>query len=62
MRIISIESCVEIGVAGLTAGYELNLAGHRVEIFEASERAGGRLFTYSTGKTIIELGGMRLPL
>lgn len=37
-------------------------AGHEVVVFEANKQAGGRLFTYDTGKTIIELGGMRLPL
>jgi monoamine oxidase len=51
-----------IGVAGLIIAYELTRAGHEVIVYEASERAGGRFFTYDTGKTIIELGGMRLPL
>lgn len=49
-------------MAGLTAAYELTLAGHEVTVYEASDRAGGRLFTYDTGSTIVELGGMRLPL
>ena len=49
-------------MAGLTIAYELTRAGHEVVVYEASDRAGGRLFTYDTGNTIIELGGMRLPL
>jgi monoamine oxidase len=53
---------IKIGVAGLTIAYELTLAGHEVIVYEASDRAGGRLFTYDTGNTIIELGGMRFPL
>ncbi|CAM4795595.1 unnamed protein product [Rotaria magnacalcarata] len=53
---------VGAGVTGLTMAYELTRAGHKVIVFEADEKAGGRLLTYDTGKTIIELGGMRLPL
>ncbi len=49
-------------MAGLTIAYELTLAGYDVIVYEGSDRAGGRLFTYDTGNTIIELGGMRLPL
>ena len=33
------------GIAGLTAGYELQKAGHKVTILEASHRAGGRVWT-----------------
>ena len=50
------------GLSGLTIAYELTRAGHQVIVYEASERAGGRLFTYERENTIIELGGMRLPL
>ena len=53
---------VSIGISGLIIAHELTRAGHQVTVFEANERLGGRLFTYDTGKTIIELGGMRLPL
>ncbi len=53
---------MNIGVAGLTIAYELTLAGYEVTVYEGSDRAGGRLFTYDTGNTIIELGGMRFPL
>src|SRR5205085_2920655 len=33
------------GLAGLAAGYELNLAGHEVTILEARNRPGGRVLT-----------------
>lgn len=46
----------------MTIAYEMTRAGHDVVVFEADEKPGGRLFTYDTGKTILELGGMRLPL
>ncbi len=50
------------GIAGLVAGYELKNLDHRVQIFEASARYGGRIFThrFSDG-TYGELGAMRLP-
>lgn len=52
------------GAAGLTTAVELSLAGHHVIIYEASDRAGGRIFTYRhpTGGYMTELGAMRLPL
>ena len=50
------------GLSGLTIAYELTRAGHQVIVYEASDRAGGRLFTYERENTFIELGGMRLPL
>ncbi|CAF2565440.1 unnamed protein product [Rotaria sp. Silwood2] len=53
---------VGAGVTGLTIAYELTRAGYEVIVFEANKQAGGRLFTFDTEKTIIELGGMRLPL
>ncbi len=33
------------GLAGLTAAYELTQAGHEVQVFEARNRAGGRVLT-----------------
>jgi monoamine oxidase len=36
---------VGAGLAGLTAAYELTLANHDVTVFEARNRAGGRVFT-----------------
>jgi monoamine oxidase len=36
---------VGAGLAGLTCAYRLRQAGHRVELHEASERAGGRCWT-----------------
>lgn len=52
------------GVAGLTAAVELALAGHRVTIYEASNRTGGRILTHRVPGTnfLTELGAMRLPL
>jgi monoamine oxidase len=55
-----------IGTAGLYCGILLAEAGHTVTIFEASDRAGGRIQTYrdpkNTSKYIGELGAMRFPL
>lgn len=51
------------GIAGLTAAYELVQLGHTVEIIEASNRVGGRIWTHtfkSTGE-YGELGAMRVP-
>jgi monoamine oxidase len=40
---------VGAGLAGLTAAYELTRAGFDVQLFEASERVGGRVQTVSLG-------------
>lgn len=51
---------VGAGIAGLTAGYRLTQAGVPVNIIEASNRVGGRMFTISkaAGTAIAaELGG-----
>ncbi|CAF3702314.1 unnamed protein product [Rotaria socialis] len=51
------------GVAGLITSLELSLSGHMVQLFEASNRLGGRIYTYRAPKGYItELGAMRLPL
>ncbi len=49
------------GIAGLTASHFLQLAGVRAEVYEASMRIGGRMFTdretlQSTGQ-LVEMGG-----
>jgi monoamine oxidase len=48
------------GLAGLTAAYRLNHAGVPCEIFEGSERTGGRVLTrydFNKDKMFCELGG-----
>jgi monoamine oxidase len=47
------------GLAGLTAAYELQKAGYRVEVLEAREYAGGRCQTARSGFSLTELGGER---
>ena len=51
------------GIAGLTAAYELSTLGHSVEIIEASNRPGGRIWThyFKTSDQYGELGAMRIP-
>ncbi|SDS55451.1 protoporphyrinogen oxidase [Corynebacterium timonense] len=41
------------GLAGLTAAYELRGSGHAVDVYEATERIGGKLYTvaFSAGPT-----------
>ncbi len=55
-----------VGASGLYAGILLAQSGHTVTIYEASDRAGGRIFTYRDPKDpslyIGELGAMRFPL
>lgn len=51
------------GMAGLCAAYELSKLGHVVEIIEATNRVGGRVWTHkfeSSGQ-YGELGAMRIP-
>lgn len=52
---------VGAGMAGLVAAFELEQAGHRVDIFEASMRVGGRIWTHRFGDdTHAELGAARI--
>ncbi|MBI5032810.1 MAG: FAD-dependent oxidoreductase [Chloroflexi bacterium] len=55
---------VGAGMAGLTAAYELQRAGHEVVVLEAQSRVGGRVYTmrepFSDG-LYAEVGAMRLP-
>jgi monoamine oxidase len=55
-----------LGAAGLYCGILLAQAGHRVTIYEASNRAGGRIFTYRDPQNpslyMGELGAMRFLL
>jgi monoamine oxidase len=49
---------VGAGLAGLTAAYVLARSGCRTAVFEAADRAGGRVRTeYSPGGSVIECGG-----
>lgn len=54
------------GAAGLYCGILLAEAGHTVTIFEATDRAGGRIQTYrdpkDPSKYIANLGPFRFPL
>ncbi|KAG8434166.1 hypothetical protein GDO86_012513, partial [Hymenochirus boettgeri] len=54
---------VGAGIAGLTAAKVLEEAGHKISILEASDRIGGRIFTYRNKKLgwYAEMGAMRLP-
>ena len=45
------------GIAGMTAAYELQKAGYKVQILEYNGRAGGRNWTVRGGDTYTELGG-----
>ncbi|MEO8705987.1 MAG: FAD-dependent oxidoreductase, partial [Kofleriaceae bacterium] len=47
------------GIAGLTASHFLGLAGVRADVYEASMRSGGRMFTQGglPGGQLVELGG-----
>lgn len=53
------------GMAGLVAACELERLGHRVRVLEASDRVGGRVWTWRSGAgdgaAHGELGAMRIP-
>ena len=44
------------GIAGLTAGLELQRAGNSVSIFEARSRTGGRIYSFDLAGTVVEAG------
>lgn len=48
---------VGAGIAGLTTAYRLQRADIAVEVFEARDRPGGRIWTYQDGVSYEELGG-----
>src|SRR5579872_3418085 len=45
------------GLAGLTCAYRLNQNGYDVEVYEARNRVGGRIFTVKINDMPAELGG-----
>ncbi|MCR2804659.1 flavin monoamine oxidase family protein [Paenibacillus soyae] len=47
------------GVAGMTAAYELGLAGYDCTILEARARSGGRIWSVRRGTTVAELGAAK---
>jgi oxygen-dependent protoporphyrinogen oxidase len=51
---------VGAGIAGLTAGYFLKLAGHEPVILEASDKVGGRMTSDSAGGVTIDTGAQFL--
>lgn len=48
------------GIAGLTAGYRLQQQGIDVQIYEARNRVGGRIFTAKIDGQAVELGGQNI--
>ena len=48
------------GFAGLTAAYRLQAQGIDVEVYEARERVGGRVFSVNILGSIAELGGQNI--
>ncbi len=51
---------VGAGLAGLTTAYRLHQQGHKVELYEARDRPGGRVHTVYFGDSYEELGGKNL--
>ncbi len=47
------------GLAGMSAAYELQRAGYRVQVLEYNGRAGGRNWTLRGGDAYTELGGFK---
>lgn len=48
------------GLAGLTTAYRLNQHGFHVDVYEARNRVGGRVFTATINGKIAELGGQNI--
>lgn len=46
------------GISGLVVAYELQLLGHHVDIFEKSDRIGGKIYTHSLNGTGYDLGAI----
>jgi monoamine oxidase len=51
---------VGAGLSGLTTAYRLNQMGYRVEVYEARNRVGGRVFTVDVKGHLAELGGQNI--
>lgn len=51
---------VGAGIAGLTTSYRLQKGGMNVELYEARNRVGGRIFTAKVGRSLAELGGQNI--
>jgi len=47
------------GIAGMTAAYELGLAGYDCIVLEARARSGGRIWSVRQGTTVTEIGGVK---
>jgi len=48
------------GIAGLTTAYRLQQKGMDVDVYEARNRVGGRIFTVTVGGNIAELGAQNI--
>jgi len=51
---------VGAGLAGLTTAYRLHQHGWDVEVYEARNRVGGRVFTVQVGDSLAELGAVNI--
>jgi monoamine oxidase len=51
---------VGAGIAGLTTAYRLHQKGINVQLYEAKNRVGGRIFSVKMGSHIGELGGQNI--